>query len=57
MSKLKIADHLHMNWGWGGYLNGWYDYDKWEDIDPNSFAGNATQYIYYQRMISNITPK
>jgi len=51
----KIADHIHMNWGWRGYLNGWYDYDTWEDINP-LVSSTATQYIYYQRMITSITP-
>jgi hypothetical protein len=54
MSKLKIADHLHMNWGWGGYLNGWYDYETWADL--NGVVDNSLEYIYDQNMISKITP-
>lgn len=45
-----------MNWGWGGSLNGWYDYDRWEDINPTANPGNQTEYIYDQKMINNITP-
>lgn len=51
-----IADHVHMNWGWRGSFNGWYDYDLWEDINPIANPGNQTQYIYNQNMIDYITP-
>jgi len=44
-----------MNWGWGGYLNGWYDYDTWERVAPY-VHNNSVDYIYDQKMINNITP-
>lgn len=50
-----IANHLNMNWGWGGYLNGWYDYDTWERVAPY-VHNNSVDYIYDQKMINNITP-
>ncbi len=50
-----IADHIHMNWGWRGYYDGWYDYDSWQDVYANS-TPYYTQFIYYQQMITDITP-
>lgn len=49
-----IANHIHMNWGWGGARNGWYDYDTWENV--SSTIPDSNKYLYYQHMISNITP-
>lgn len=49
-----IANHIHMNWGWGGSRNGWYDYDTWDNV--SSTIPDPNPYIYYQNMISNITP-
>lgn len=49
-----IADHVHMNWGWRGSRNGWYDYDMWTTID--GIIVTNVQYIYNQEMIHNITP-
>lgn len=49
-----MANHLHMNWGWGGSRNGWYDYDSWTDI--NGIVINSVQFTYNQHMIANITP-
>ena len=51
-----IAEHIHLNWGWGGRDNGWFDYDLWEDVDPFANPINNTSYIYNQQMIYNITP-
>ena len=49
-----IADNFHMNWGWGGSYNGWYDYEYWDDINGNNIPD--VDYIYKQNMIYNITP-
>lgn len=50
-----IAEHIHMNWGWGGYLNGWYDYESWDNI--NGVDIPDVDYIYSQDMIYSITPQ
>lgn len=49
-----IADHIHMNWGWGGRHNGWYDYDMWTNLQ--GIIEPDVQFIYNQEMIYNITP-
>lgn len=36
-----------MNWGWGGYRNGWYDYDTWTTLQGIVF--DNVQYIYNQK--------
>lgn len=51
-----IAEHTHMNWGWGGSWNGWYDYESWDDINDGSNIP-VVDYIYSQDMIYNITPR
>ncbi|WP_336704297.1 C10 family peptidase [Chryseobacterium indologenes] len=50
-----IAEHIHMNWGWGGSYNGWYDYQSWDDANTGQNFP-AVDYIYNQHMIYNITP-
>lgn len=51
-----IAEHIHMNWGWGNSgWNGWYDYETWDDINTGNNIP-AVDYIYNQNMIYNITP-
>ncbi len=40
--------HFHMNWGWGGYYNGYYSLD---DLSPGS-----ANYNYEQQGIFNIFP-
>ena len=51
-----IAEHIHMNWGWGNSgWNGWYDYESWDDINGVDFS--QIDYIYSQDMIHNITPR
>lgn len=37
---------LHMNWGWGGNWNGWYDAYNWN-------PGNST-FNYQQKMVTGI---
>lgn len=49
-----IVEHMHMNWGWGGAWNGWYDYETWDDI--NGGNPSTVDFIYSQDMIYNITP-
>lgn len=53
-ATFTIANHINMNWGWGGTNNGWYDYETWEDISQVVIP--ETEYIYNQTMINNITP-
>ena len=51
-----IAEHIHMNWGWGeSGWNGWYDYETWDGINGVDFE--QIDYIYNQNMIHNITPR
>lgn len=38
---------LHMNWGWGGDFDGWYDGTKWN-------LPNGSSYNYRQKMIYQI---
>ena len=50
-----IAEHIHMNWGWGNTgWDGWYHYETWDNINGVDFA--QIDYIYSQDMIYNITP-
>lgn len=49
-----ISDHIYMNWGWGGYRNGFFDFDVWENINGQSFP--ETNFFYKQNMIYNIKP-
>lgn len=53
-STYTIAEHLNMNWGWGGLYNGWFDYDSWEDND--GLINTEVEFIYVQKMIYNIQP-
>lgn len=53
-STYTIAEHIRMNWGWGGKHNGWYDYDRWENI--NGQIIQSVEFIYNQHMIYNIQP-
>jgi len=39
---------LHMNWGWGGFSDSWYAYNRW---NPGTL-----DYQYKKRMIYNIRP-
>ena len=50
------ADALEQSQAWGGYKNGWFDYDTWEDINSIANPANSAPYIYEQHMITNITP-
>jgi len=45
---------FYCNWGWGGYKNGWYYYNTWNN-EQNIDKGVG--YIYSQHMIHNIKPK
>jgi len=48
-------DHFHMNWGWGGYGNGFYTLDALgTTATPGSSEGNYNQ---WQTMLINIYPK
>lgn len=49
-----IAEHIHMNWGWGNRLIGWYHYESWDQV--NGFDHPTVDFIYNQNMIYNITP-
>jgi len=40
--------YLHMNWGWGGFLNGWFGFNTWNPDGDN--------YQYKKEMIYNIRP-
>ncbi|HNQ68978.1 MAG TPA: C10 family peptidase [Bacteroidales bacterium] len=47
-------DHFHMNWGWGGYGNGFYTLDALgTQATPGSGEGN---YCYWQHALINIFP-
>jgi hypothetical protein len=49
------ADHFHMNWGWGGYGNGFYTLDALgTHATPGSGEGN---YCYWQHALINIFPE
>ncbi len=39
---------FHMNWGWGGTYNGWYNYNN---FNPGDFTFN-----YQTGMVYNIIP-
>ncbi|MDD3860960.1 MAG: C10 family peptidase, partial [Bacteroidales bacterium] len=48
-------DHFHMNWGWGGYGNGFYTLDALgTQATPGSGEGN---YCYWQHALINIYPE
>jgi hypothetical protein len=40
--------HFHMNWGWLGQYNGWYDYNSW--------SPGSSNYQYAQDITYNIEP-
>jgi len=40
--------YLHMNWGWGGYENGWYAFNN---FNPDTYTFN-----YQVKMVYNIKP-
>ena len=41
---------IHMNWGWGGQSNGWYNSTSWTP------SGTSFNFQYIQRMVHNIHP-
>ncbi len=48
-------DYFHMNWGWGGYGNGFYTLDALgTQATPGSGEGN---YCYWQQALINIYPE
>lgn len=55
VASAVIAEHFHMNWGWGGFLNGWYHYESWDDINGNNIPD--VDYIYKQNIIYDIIPQ
>ena len=42
--------YLHMNWGWGGFNNGWYNYSV------NYTNTSVGDFQYFQIIIYNIHP-
>ncbi|MGL5113387.1 MAG: C10 family peptidase [Flavobacterium sp.] len=41
---------FHMNWGWSGYSNGWFQFNNWH------ISGVNKNYQYNQRAVINIHP-
>ena len=48
---IKGDDYMHVNWGWDGNYNGWYDLNLFE------FEGEDGGYRYDQQMVCDISPR
>lgn len=53
---LNPLQYIHMNWGWRGRYNGWYDYQIWNNTKYIG-DGPADNYQYKQRMLTDIKPR
>ena len=46
---------VHLNWGWGGYCNGWYLPGSWIPRDPNT-GEELYRFLHDQTEVTNIHP-
>lgn len=48
-------DLFHINWGWGGSSNGYFELSSLSSTNPG-VVGAAPEYSYYQSVLANIRP-
>lgn len=49
-------DRLHINWGWGGYCDGWFYSDALSPMGSGAGGNGENDYSYRQEIIIGIAP-